>query len=353
VQNAVLSRNLKDSYPAYSVLPMNINDPMRSKDIIGQSDKMHGLFNLVEKVADTDSTILIYGESGTGKELITRAIHNKSSRKNKPLIPINCGAIPENLLESELFGHMQGAFTGATAAKPGKFELAHGGTIFLDEIGDMSPELQVKILRVIEERECERIGGTRPMKVDVRILAATHRNLEEEVQRGNFREDLFYRLHVIPIILPSLRERKEDIPLLAFYFLNRFNQEKKKNVEGFTNEAMAILMGYYWPGNVRELKNIMESLVIFKGAGEIEAKDLPERLKIKKNNTFPPRVEISEEGICLNTAVSEFEKALIIQSLEKTRWVKNKAAKLLHLNRTTLVEKIKRHGLDNVAFGPE
>lgn len=332
---------------------MNINEPGRFKDIIGRSDKIKKVFHLIDKVADTDSTILIYGESGTGKELVTRAIHNASPRKNKPFIAINCGAIPEHLLESELFGHVQGAFTGATAAKAGKFELAHGGTIFLDEIGDMSPELQVKILRIIEERECERIGGTRTTKIDVRIVAATHRNLEDAVEKGTFREDLFYRLHVIPIHLPSLRERQEDIPHLAFYFLNKFNQEKKKNVEGFTNKAMDIFKEYSWPGNVRELRNIMESLVIFKGAGTIEVGDLTERLKMKKRGTGFPRLEISEEGICLNTAVTEFEKALIIQSLEKSRWVKNKAAKLLNLNRTTLVEKIKRHGLDNLAFCPE
>jgi transcriptional regulator with PAS, ATPase and Fis domain len=305
---------------------------------------------MVEKVADTDSTVLIYGESGTGKELITKAIHNNSYRKNKPFIPINCGAIPENLLESELFGHVQGAFTGATAQKSGKFELANGGTIFLDEIGDMSAELQIKILRVLEEREFERVGGSKSIKVDVRVIAATHRDLEDAVQKGNFRADLFYRLHVIPINVPSLRERREDIPLLASHFLKKFNQDKNRNVEGFSEEAMGAMMDYSWPGNVRELRNVIEHVVIMKETGEVGPQDLPEKLKrISKRSTPFPRLEITEEGICFNTAVSEFEKALIIQSLERTKWVKNKAAKLLHLNRTTLVEKIKKHRLHEVA----
>ncbi len=315
------------------------------KEIIGSSDKLLDIFNLIGKVADSDSTIIIMGESGTGKGLIAKAIHRQSYRKNKPFIAINCGAIPENLLESELFGHVKGAFTGATSAKPGKFEMADGGTIFLDEIGDMSPQLQVKVLRALEEREFERVGGARTIKIDVRVIAATHRHLEEEVERGNFREDLFYRLYVIPVFLPPLRERKQDTPLLVSHFLEKFNKEKGRRIEGISNDAMEMMFKYPWPGNVRELKNLIERLVIIKEKGIILPQDLPERMRTNTGNLSLPKVELSEEGICLSTAVTEFEKALIVQSLERSKWVKNKAAKLLQLNRTTLVEKIKRHHL--------
>jgi sigma-54 specific flagellar transcriptional regulator A len=318
----------------------------RFKDIIGQSEKMQKIFRIIEKVADSDSTIIIHGESGTGKGLVARAIHQNSHRKNKPFIAINCGAIPENLLESELFGHVRGAFTGATSPKPGKFELADGGTVFLDEIGDMSPELQVKVLRVLEEREFEQVGGCKTIKVDVRIIAATHRDLEEEVQKENFREDLYYRLNVIPVRLPPLRKRKSDVLLLIHHFLKHFNTKNNKLVEGVSDEAMQIMMCYFWPGNVRELKNIVERIVVLKGAGEISPGDLPESLKLRKAHAPRPNIDISDDGICLSTAVSEFEKALILQSLETTEWIKNKAARLLKLNRTTLVEKIKRHHLE-------
>ena len=317
----------------------------RFNEIIGQSEKMQEVFRLVEKVADCDSTILISGETGTGKGLVARAIHQNSKRKNKPCISINCGAIPENLLESELFGHVRGAFTGATTSKQGKFELADGGTIFLDEIGDMSPDLQVKVLKVLEEGEFEQVGGAKTIKVDVRIIAATHRDLAEEVQRGTFRDDLFYRLYVIPLNLPSLRDRKSDIPYLVYYFLHNSNHDNNRQVNGITEEALALMIKYSWPGNVRELKNMVERMVVLKGDGEIGVQDLPTELKSSNNYDAPGTIEITDEGICLNSAVTEFEKALILQSLEKTKWVKNKAAKLLHLNRTTLVEKIKRHRL--------
>ena len=331
--------------PAYSGGSGNQNT---FGDIIGQSEGMQGIFRLIEKVADSDSTVIISGETGTGKGLVAKAIHENSHRDKKPLIQINCGAIPENLLESELFGHIRGAFTGATSDKPGKFERANGGTVFLDEIGDMSPDLQVKVLKVLEEGEFERVGGTKTIKVDVRIIAATHRNLEEEVQKGTFREDLYFRLHVIPLSLPPLRERASDIPVLVDHFLKQFNQIKNKKLEGMTEEAMELVMRYSWPGNVRELKNMVERLVVLFGEGEIGAHDLPRKLRGTNGQMKSIGVEISKDGICLNTAVSEFEKALIVQSLEKTKWVKNKAAKLLHLNRTTLVEKIKRHHLDEL-----
>jgi sigma-54 dependent transcriptional regulator, flagellar regulatory protein len=319
--------------------------------VVGKSRAMRELFELVERVADSDSTVLVTGETGTGKGLIAKAIHHNSYRRDKPFVAINCGAIPENLLESELFGHVKGAFTGATSAKSGKFEVADGGTVFLDEIGDMSPDLQVKVLKVLEEREFEPVGGCKSVKVDVRIIAATHRDLEEEVQKGNFREDLFYRLYVIPVQLPALRERRHDIPLLTHYFIHKLDREKGTRVEGIAPAAMEILVRHAWPGNVRELANLIERMVVLKGKGQIQIADLP----VKFKSDFAPQVlfsdtpELSSDGICLTTAVSEFEKSLIYQSLEKSDWIKNKAAKLLHVKRTTLVEKIKRYDLHKCA----
>jgi transcriptional regulator with PAS, ATPase and Fis domain len=348
VQDAALHKptpEVSDPCGACSVESGQLNEAYLYQDIIGQSNKMRELFQLVEKIADCDSTILLNGETGTGKGLVARAIHQKSQRRNQPFISINCGAIPENLLESELFGHVRGAFTGATSSKLGKFELADGGTIFLDEIGDMSSDLQVKVLKVLEEGEFEQVGGAKTVKVDVRIIAATHRDLCEEVQKGNFREDLYYRLYVIPLLLPSLKNRRSDIPHLAAYFIEHYNQKNNRSVQAVADEAMAIMMSYDWPGNVRELKNIMERMVVLKGSGEITVRDLPIELKTAQKFEPSSTIEISDDGICLNSAVTEFEKALILQSLEKTKWVKNKAAKLLHLNRTTLVEKIKRHQL--------
>jgi transcriptional regulator with GAF, ATPase, and Fis domain len=319
---------------------------VRFDDMIGRSSRMLEIFELIERVADCDSTILINGETGTGKGLVARAIHKKSGRNAKPFIAINCGAIPENLLESELFGHVKGAFTGATTTKPGKFELADGGTVFLDEIGDMSADLQVKVLKVLEEGEFEPVGGSKTIKVDVRIITATHRDLSEEVQKGNFREDLFYRLYVIPMMLPPLRERTQDIPHLAEYFLAESNRKNHRQVKGLSTDALEGMIAHRWPGNVRELKNLVERMVVLKASGTITRRDLPPELRAGVREAEAPAVmEISEEGICLTSAVTEFEKALILQSLEKTQWVKNKAAKLLHLNRTTLVEKIKRHQL--------
>ncbi len=318
----------------------------RFEHIIGRSPRMVEIFELIEKVADCDSTILINGETGTGKGLVARAIHQKSCRRSKPFISINCGAIPENLLESELFGHMKGAFTGATSSKPGKFELADGGTVFLDEIGDMSPDLQVKVLKVLEEGEFEPVGGAKTIRVDVRIIAATHRDLSEEVQKGKFREDLFYRLYVIPMTLPALRDRPEDIRHLVHYFLQQANCKNRRQVKGICEDALEALANHTWPGNVRELRNLVERLIVLNVSGTISRRDLPAELRGEARVVeCPAQIEISDEGICLNSAVTEFEKALILQSLEKTKWVKNKAAKLLHLNRTTLVEKIKRHQL--------
>jgi len=312
-------------------------------NIIGQSDPMRKIFGIVEKVANSNTTIMITGETGTGKGLIAKAIHESSDRRDHSFIQINCGAISEGLLESELFGHVKGAFTGAIANKPGKFELAQGGSIFLDEIGDMSIDLQVKVLRVLEENEFEPVGGSKTIKANVRVVAATHLDLEEEVQKENFREDLFYRLYVIPMVLPPLKEKKSDIPLLVSHFLNLFCREKKKDIITISNEAMEIFMYYSWPGNVRELKNLIERLVVLSETAEITPKDLPKKLTTIKQPEILPEIDASGEGVNFNTAVTKYEKILIINALEKTNWVKNKAADFLQIKRTTLVEKIKRH----------
>ena len=352
MQNLAVSKNITkdpDLLIKNSLVLATLNDNSQQNAIIGRSPKMQEVFDLVEKVADCDSTVLITGETGTGKGLVAKAIHQNSKRKNKPFISINCGAIPENLLESELFGHVRGAFTGATVSKSGKFELAHGGTVFLDEIGDMSSDLQVKVLKVLEEGEFEQVGGAKTLKADVRVIAATHRDLPEEVKNGNFRQDLFYRLYVIPIGLPALRDRKSDIPYLASYFMQMSNHKNNRQLEGISGEALGIMVSYSWPGNVRELRNVVERLVVLIGSGKISANDLPKELKAANGYAATQSIEISDDGISLNSAVTEFEKDLILQSLEKTKWVKNKAAKLLQLNRTTLVEKIKRHRIQQCA----
>ncbi len=332
------------------IIPIDSSAPGAFKDIIGQSPSMKKIFRIVEKVATSDTTIMLNGETGTGKGLIARAIHDCSPRRSKPFVQINCGATPEGLLESEFFGYRRGAFTGATADKQGKFEVANGGTIFLDEIGDMSADLQVKVLRVLEEGEFERVGGHETIKVDARIIAATHRDLEEEVQKGGFREDLFYRLYVIPIMLPSLRERKSDIPFLVNHFLEEFAHKNQRPVMQVAAEAMSLIVNHPWRGNVRELKNLIERLVVLKEGKTIEVEDLPHKMRGVEESAGRHRGrEPAEDGISFQTAVSEFEKALILSALEKTHWVKNRAADLLKIKRTTLVEKIKRYNLEKVS----
>ena len=318
-------------------------------NIIGSSPAIKTLTNMIHTVADSDSTILILGESGTGKELVARAIHYNSRQANHALIPVNCGAIPEDLLESELFGHVKGAFTGATMNRVGRFQLADGGTIFLDEIGDMSPKLQVKLLRVLQEQTFEPVGATQTVKVNVRIIAATNRNLEEDVKEGKFREDLFYRLNVIPIIIPPLRSRLEDLPLLIDHFVKHFNRLKGRKITQFNEAAIQVLSAYNWPGNVRELENLVERMAILHAEGEIGVERLPEKFTgltpVTSSTAGSVRMEIPEEGIDFNTLVSEYEIALIQKALEKADGVKNKAAALLNIKRTTLVEKMKKRGL--------
>jgi DNA-binding NtrC family response regulator len=311
--------------------------------IIGYSDCMKSVFKAIDKVSNSESTVLITGESGTGKELVAQAIHFKSNRRNQPIIPVNCGAIPEDLLESELFGHEKGAFTGAIRSRMGRFELAQGGTIFLDEIGDMSPALQVKVLRVIQERQFERIGGVKTINADVRIITATNQNLEKAVEEKKFREDLFYRINVIPINLPALRERGSDISILANHFLMHFNQLKKKNVERISPDAVNCLIRYSWPGNVRELQNLIEMLVVMKEEGEICVDDLPAKIRnIPNGKVNSEIITFSEDGIDFNDQVNRLEQELLLKALKMSGGVKNRAAKLLNLNRTTLVEKLKR-----------
>jgi DNA-binding NtrC family response regulator len=314
-------------------------------NMVGDSDAITRVFNLIRKVADTDSNVLILGESGTGKELIAHAIHYNSLRREGRLIAFNCAAIPEELLESELFGHERGAFTHAVRTRIGRFELADGGSIFLDEISEMSPGLQVKILRVLQDHSFERIGGIKTIQVDIRIIAATNRDLEELVRLNKFREDLFYRLNVIPIRVPPLRERVSDIPLLLQHFLQGFSRTKKKPLKRFSPAVLDLLQKYPWPGNVRELENLVERLVILTEGEVIEVSDLPEKFQ---RLIFPPQAEPGElpaPGILFTDAVQAFERNLIFKALRQCNWVKSQAARLLHLNRTTLLEKMKKQNI--------
>lgn len=315
------------------------------EEVVGESEAMQKVFKLISKVADTESIILINGESGTGKELVARTVHLNSRRRGGPYVPVNCGAIPETLLESELFGHEKGAFTGANATRLGRFELAHGGTIFLDEVGNMSPAMQVKLLRVLQERKFERLGGVRTIEVDARVIAASNKDLEEAVEKGEFREDLFYRLNVIPIRLPTLREREGDIPLLVSHFLEKFNELREKRVRGFSLEALSRIERYRWPGNVRELENFIERMVVLKEEGIIMPQDLPDKVQSKSRDGAFLIPDIPEQGLCLEEMMNNIEKELILKALERSNWVKQRAADLLNLNRTTLVEKIKKKGL--------
>ncbi len=317
--------------------------------MIGRSKVMRDVFERIGKVAKSDSTILIMGPSGTGKELVASAIHKLSNRNLKNRISVNCGAIPAELLESELFGHIKGSFTGAISNRKGRFELAEGGSIFLDEIGDMPMLLQVKLLRVLQERQIEPVGSVETLPIDVRVIAATHRDLDKAVLEGKFREDLFYRLNVIPIRMPALKERREDIPLLISHFLDRFVSADRSNEITFAPLTMDLLMGYDWPGNVRELENVIERLVILRGGNEILAEDLP--AKIFHSNplatqSYKTLFELPDLGVDLKQILSDIEDSLIMQAMNRTRGNKNQASKLLALNRTTLIEKMKKKNLE-------
>lgn len=323
--------------------------------MIGGSANIQKVSRLIARIAQTDSTVLITGESGTGKELAAQSLHLQSPRANNNMVPINCGAIPEDLLESELFGHTKGAFTGATSHRKGRLALAQGGTLFLDEIGEMPLNLQVKLLRVLQEQTYTPLGSEKEVQADVRIVAATNQDLKTLIEQKTFREDLYYRLNVIPIHLPPLRERPSDIPELIHHFLRTFNERFASAVEGLTDEAMSAVLAYEWPGNIRELRNIVERMVILNEAPVLDIPDLPDHIQ-ELAGVIPTFLEgapgeqgpvlLPEEGLHFYDAVEQFEKSLIRQALDRTDWNKNKAAMLLNMNRTTLVEKIKKRAIE-------
>jgi len=344
-------------------------------NIIGKSPKMKDIFDLVEKVSSSTATVIVYGESGTGKELIASAIHYNGNRASKPYVKLNCAALPETLLESELFGYEKGAFTGANTMRAGKFEAADGGTIFLDEIGDILPEIQVKLLRVLQEREFMRVGGVNPIKVDVRIICATNRDLKKKVAEGKFREDLYYRMNVIPIYLPPLRERREDIPLLINHFINKFNVENSKNFSGMAGDVLGMFIDYSWPGNVRQLENTIERIIVLNSGDNINSKMIPADLAIEFGSGAklvredpepsyqknPPagsdretsggdsvsRQQQAADSISapIFTPLSEIEKLHIIRVLDKLDWNLSKTARILQIDRKTLYMKIEKYGL--------
>jgi DNA-binding NtrC family response regulator len=317
-------------------------------NMIGNSLAMQQVFSRMEKIVHTDSTILILGESGTGKELVAKAIHFNGPRKDKAFVAINCGAIPAELLESELFGHAKGSFTGAVGDKAGKFEVANGGTIFLDEIGTMPMHLQMKLLRVLQEHEVERVGTSRKIKLNVRVISATNADLEEQVKKGNFREDLFYRLNVIPILLPPLRERREDIALLARHFLEKTCSDQGRPLMSISPAAIHALEIHDWPGNVREMENVIERTVALTDGEVIECEDLPSNIGGNSDDLATYRgPHVSPDGIDMNEIIGEIESTMIREALELGNGVKARAANLLGINRTTLVEKIKRLGLES------
>ena len=347
IKNALEKKNLQKENV---LLKQVVRDRYHFENIIGQSPKMSALYDLLEKVAPTKTNILITGESGTGKELVAKAIHFNSPRKEKPFVTLNCGAIPETLIESELFGHMKGAFTDAIATKKGLFEVADEGTIFLDEISEVPLLMQVKLLRVLQDKEFKRVGGTEDIRVDVRIISATNKDLEEEVKEKQFREDLFYRLNVIQIKLPSLRERREDIPLLADHFLKKYSEELNKNILKISSEALRILLNYEYPGNVRELQNIIERAVALETSQELTGQNLSsyldEQPSLKKGSMD---LEIPTEGIDLEKMVEDLERTLLLKALDRTKGIKKKAAELLHINFRSMRYRLEKYGLNQGA----
>ncbi|MGK7344199.1 MAG: sigma-54-dependent transcriptional regulator [Candidatus Nitrospinota bacterium M3_3B_026] len=315
--------------------------------LLGKSEKMKKLFELIRKVAGSRSTILITGESGTGKELVAKAIHYLSDRKDKPFHSINCGAMPEQLLESELFGHQKGSFTGAHADKKGLLELSDGGTFFMDEVGEAPMSVQVKMLRVLQEREFKRVGGVKDIKVDIRVIAATNQDLEELIRAGRFREDFYYRLNIITIHIPPLRERREDIPLLASRFMERYAAEDGRPVRSISGEAMRLLENHYWRGNVRELENVIERAVVLASGSTIEAENLPDEVRFAEPAAGGGVSDIPENGIDLEDAVSSLEKDLLTRALDKARGKKKEAARLLNLSFRSFRYKLAKYGIGN------
>ncbi len=344
IANALRSRNLEVEN---RVLRKELVKEYSFQNMIGDSAAMHVIYDLIRRVSQTPTNVLITGESGTGKEVVAKAIHYNGPLKDKPFVTINCGAIPENLMESEMFGHKKGSFTGAYADKAGLFEVADSGSLFLDEVGDLPISIQVKLLRALQEKIIRRVGATEDMKVEVRIIAATNRNLEEMVAKGTFRQDLYYRLNVIHIKTPSLRERRDDIPLLAAFFLKKYNERLNKNINGISSEAMDILKKYDYPGNVRELENLVERTVALEGGATILPESLPPMVNTPNGRKMASsnEIEIGQEGVDLDKVVGQIEKELLIKAIHAAGGVKKKAAKLLHISFRSMRYRIEKYNL--------
>lgn len=344
IQNALRSKNLEVEN---RVLKKELNKEYSFQNIIGNSAPMHAIFELIRRVSVTPTNILVTGESGTGKEVIAKAIHFNGPLKDKPFVTINCGAIPENLMESEMFGHKKGSFTGAVSDKEGLFEVADQGTLFLDEVGELPPSIQVKLLRAIQERIIRRVGATDDMKVEVRIIAATNRNLEEMVQKGTFRQDLFYRLNVINIRSPALRDRREDIPLLATHFLKKYNDRLVKNINGISDEAMEQLKKYDYPGNVRELENLIERTVALEAGATILPESLPPIVNTPSGRKMASshEIQVNEDGVDLEKVIGQIEKELLIKAIHQAGGVKKKAAKLLGISFRSMRYRVEKYNL--------
>ncbi len=347
IQNALRSKNLEVENRS---LKKELNREYSFQNVIGNSQAMHQVFDLIKRVSVASTNVLITGESGTGKEVVAKAIHYNGPLKDKPFITVNCGAIPENLMESEMFGHKKGSFTGAVVDKSGLFEVADGGTLFLDEVGELPLTIQVKLLRAIQERIIRRVGGTEDLKVDVRIIAATNRNLEEMVPKGGFRQDLYYRLNVINIKTPPLRDRKEDIPVLAAHFLKKYNERLNKNIGAISVEAMEIIQKYDYPGNVRELENLIERTVALEGGATILPESLPPMVNTTSGRKLASssEIEIGPEGVDLDKIMGQIEKELLVKAIHAAGGVKKKASKLLHITFRSMRYRIEKYNLGTV-----
>ncbi len=347
ISNALKSKNLEFENRS---LKKELNKEFSFQNIIGNSPAMHHVFDLIKRVSQAPTNILVTGESGTGKEVIAKAIHYNGPLKDRPFVTINCGAIPENLMESEMFGHKKGSFTGAIADKLGLFEVADGGSLFLDEVGELPLSIQVKMLRAIQERVVRRVGATEDLKVEVRIIAATNRNLEDMVQKGTFRQDLYYRLNVIHIKTPSLRERKEDIPLLAHHFLKKYNDKLNKNISSISTEAMESLKKYDYPGNVRELENMLERTVALESGATVLPESLPPLVNTNSGRKLASsnEIEVTDEGVDLDKIIGQIEKELIIKAIHQGNGIKKRAAKLLSITFRSMRYRIEKYNLGTV-----
>ena len=348
--NESLKKTVATALKMWKVIKENrfLSQELKAKfgpsDLIGNSSPIQQVRELIQKVAVTKATVLVTGESGTGKELVARAIHAQSPRRDKPLISVNCSALAETLLESELFGHERGSFTGATSQRKGRFEIADGGTLFLDEVGEMAPGVQVTLLRVLQNREFERVGGNKTIKVDVRLIAASNRDLKEEIPRGAFREDLYYRLNVVHIEVPPLRDRRDDLPLLTRYFLERFSKELNKETPTLSLEAMTVIRDYHWPGNIRELENMLERAVILDSGSLIQVEDLPIHPKGQTSQDWSAD-QVIPSGLKLNEVLEMVEKKMILNALAKTGHVQSHAADLLGIEKNLFKYKMRKYGL--------